>query len=235
MELGILDHSLAVALLVALPVFGVWGHRRLERWITSGVRDARMRIYAMVMALEWTLSIVVVGLWLAADRSLPALGLGLEPGRGWWIGGAITLAVCALLVAQTAVVLRSREKLEAVRKQVEPLQSMLPHDDREARGFAALSVTAGICEELLYRGFFMAYLAVTFDTWLVVLASSLVFGLAHAYQGAVGVAKTAGVGLVMAGLYILSGSLWAPMLLHATIDLNSGHLGRRAVEQSPAD
>jgi hypothetical protein len=34
----------------------------------------------------------------------------------------------------------------------------------------------------------------------------------------------------MAGLYVLSGSLWLPMLLHALVDVNSGIMSRRVIE-----
>ena len=42
-----------------------------------------------------------------------------------------------------------------------------------------VSITAGVCEELLYRGFLMAHLASFFGTWPAVL-SSLAFGIVHA-------------------------------------------------------
>jgi membrane protease YdiL (CAAX protease family) len=38
--------------------------------------------------------------------------------------------------------------------------------------------------------------------------------------------------LVMAVIYLLAGSVWAPALVHAAIDLNSGYLGRRALQGS---
>ena len=59
---------------------------------------------------------------------------------------------------------------------------------------------------------------------LAVLLGALLFGMAHAYQGTRGVGQTALVGLAMAILYLISGSLWVPMALHAFIDLNSGML-----------
>ena len=57
-----------------------------------------------------------------------------------------------------------------------------------------------------------------------VVLSSIVFGLGHAYQGPVGMGKTALVGLVLALLTVFSGSLFVPMLLHTVIDLTSGRM-----------
>ena len=55
-----------------------------------------------------------------------------------------------------------------------------------------------------------------------VLASTLLFGLDHAYQGAAGFRKTGLWGLVYAGAYMVTDSLLAPMLLHFVIDAASG-------------
>jgi membrane protease YdiL (CAAX protease family) len=45
------------------------------------------------------------------------------------------------------------------------------------------------------------------------------FGLAHAYQGLAGIVTTGVLGGVMAALYLQTGSLLLPVLLHAVIDL----------------
>ena len=68
-------------------------------------------------------------------------------------------------------------------KQIEPLRALLPHDSRELQTFCALSITAGVCEELLYRGFLIVFLSSAFGVLPAVALSSLVFGIAHAYQG----------------------------------------------------
>jgi uncharacterized protein len=45
------------------------------------------------------------------------------------------------------------------------------------------------------------------------------FGLAHAYQGLVGIVPTGLLGGIMAAVYLQTGSLLLPVLLHAVIDL----------------
>jgi membrane protease YdiL (CAAX protease family) len=39
----------------------------------------------------------------------------------------------------------------------------------------------------------------------------------------------------MAGLLLLTGSLWAPMLLHAVLDVNSGYLAHKTLQPAPVD
>jgi membrane protease YdiL (CAAX protease family) len=105
---------------------------------------------------------------------------------------------------------------------------LLPRTPGERRGFAAVSITAGICEELLFRGFLMWY----FAGWGIVAAvvvSSLLFGFAHIYQGIQSVPRTGILGLVLCLIVVAAGSLWPAIIIHAAIDLNSGDLGYRAL------
>jgi membrane protease YdiL (CAAX protease family) len=88
--------------------------------------------------------------------------------------------------------------------------------------FTVVGVTAGVCEEWLYRGFFLAVVAALaggLPTGLLVVVAAVAFGLAHAYQGPVGILTTGLLGGVMAALYLQTGSLLLPVLLHAAIDL----------------
>jgi membrane protease YdiL (CAAX protease family) len=88
--------------------------------------------------------------------------------------------------------------------------------------FALLAVTAGVCEELLFRGFGIAYLR-----WLwpgsprvaVIAITAVAFGLVHLYQGPRGVVLTGLVGAYLAWLVLSTGSLLPAMVIHALLDL----------------
>ena len=86
----------------------------------------------------------------------------------------------------------------------------VPSTLTERKWYAATAITAGICEELLFRGFLMRYLPATFPTldWLVVaILSGIIYGLSHAYQGIKGIFQTALTGFSFAIVYVLGGSL----------------------------
>lgn len=106
---------------------------------------------------------------------------------------------------------------------------LLPRTDEEAAHFRVLSVTAGICEEIVYRGYLIWYLAVFIGPWPAALAAGVLFGVLHLYQGTQGISRAGALGVVMALLYVGSGSLLWPMILHAAVDLNGGAIGRRVV------
>jgi membrane protease YdiL (CAAX protease family) len=112
---------------------------------------------------------------------------------------------------------------------------------RERSWFFALSGTAGVCEEALYRGFLIWYLLAW--AWLVTphqaflvaaIGSSLLFGAGHAYQGVRGALLTAAVGGFLAAVYWITRSLFAGMVIHALMDLHAGYLSHLAYRRAPA-
>lgn len=102
------------------------------------------------------------------------------------------------------------------------LVHFMPRPGREYRYFFGLSMTAGVVEEIIYRGFLLWYLAQFMPTWAAVLLSSVAFGLSHSYQGLSGGIRTGLVGLGFAVLYVISGSIWLPIIGHALLDILQG-------------
>ena len=100
----------------------------------------------------------------------------------------------------------------------------VPRTREELKSFWRLSVTAGVTEEIIFRGFLIWYLLHFMPLWLAVVISSLVFGLCHSYQGLGGGIKTGLVGLAFALLYVLTGSIWVPIFGHIAWDMLQGQL-----------
>ncbi|MBE0566687.1 MAG: CPBP family intramembrane metalloprotease [Krumholzibacteria bacterium] len=228
--------AVALLLAVVIPLSGVWDYRRLRAWTAAGRPDARLRTYRWVMGQEWVLTVALLVGWQATGRG--AADLLLVPrADGWqWLWLGLGLAAAGLLVVQMNAVLRSSRHLAELRGKLGDLELMAPRGPAEIRAFDRLSFTAGICEEILYRGILLGLLAGVVGTWPAVAVTSLVFSLGHLYQGPAGLAKTAAVGLVLGALAVLSGSLYAPMALHAAIDLTSGRMmgAAMATEGEPA-
>jgi membrane protease YdiL (CAAX protease family) len=99
------------------------------------------------------------------------------------------------------------------------LSALLPRDREEVLLGAAISVAAGIGEELFFRLLLPMLLATFVGGIPAVVVAILLFGLAHAYQGWKGVTVTTLVGILFTAMYLMSGSLAIAMLFHATIDL----------------
>jgi uncharacterized protein len=111
-----------------------------------------------------------------------------------------------------------------------PLQALaeriLPQSRLELIPFSALAVTAGVCEEFLYRGFAMAvFLRWGLPLGTAVVGSSLLFGLAHLYQGRGGFASTTILGLLFGAARAVLVSLVPVTLWHIGVDLAAGVAG----------
>ncbi|HEY6865756.1 MAG TPA: type II CAAX endopeptidase family protein [Candidatus Eisenbacteria bacterium] len=217
------DHMVFVILAVLFPIRAVtFGFRRLEAAGPAEVPRVRLWLYRQIMILQASLSALVVWLWVVFRR--PWGDLGLEPRATWGLAGVAlgVLIVIPLVVLQHLRARGDPETAARVRQRFARLERMLPHDRRELRWFSAVGITAGVCEELLYRGFVLWYLGHWLAIGPAVAGSAIVFGIGHFYQGPRGMVTTALVGAFMAAVYLVSGSLLAPMVIHALMDLYSG-------------
>jgi uncharacterized protein len=216
---AVLATLLAAAMVGAQPILG---RRRYQRLLATLPSDpgARLRHYRRGVIGEWAAVGIVAVVAGLTSRSPAGAGLTTR-GLGHEVPDIVEVAV---VLALTAVLFRSNNPalMKALRRQAKGFLALLPRTTDERRMFAALAVTAGICEEILFRGFGFAYVrwvwpSVTHD-WLVAV-TSIAFGLAHLYQGPRGVVLTGIVGALLAWVTLDSGSLLPAMIMHALLDL----------------
>ena len=82
------------------------------------------------------------------------------------------------------------------------------------------SLSAGVCEEFLFRGFLILLLARAGKSIRTqVVWSSLAFGLAHILWGPVGILFTLVLGASFAVATLWRGNVWAAVVAHAFLDL----------------
>lgn len=113
------------------------------------------------------------------------------------------------------------------------LRELLPRTPRERRLFGWLSLSAGVGEEVAYRGYGLTLLATVIGPWPAAFVTSGVFGVMHAYQGVLGVLRTGLLGLWLAAIFLLSGSLWPAVVAHTLLDLIAGlWLGERLIARA---
>lgn len=225
------DHVLFALLLVSPLIEWRWSWPRYLARLAAGDRGARLRHYRTLLVAEWLPTIALAAFWVWRARSWAALRIaGGTPLR---LGVALLciVAFIVLQITQRRYVLAAPERVERIRKMLVFGEALLPHTQPEIRLFRAVSVTAGVCEEMFYRGFLTWYLCAWMPLVPAVLLCALLFGFGHIYLGPAQVPKTALIGLILSGVVIASGSLWPAMLLHAAIDWNSGELGYRILSQ----
>ncbi|MGB7845365.1 MAG: type II CAAX endopeptidase family protein [Candidatus Acidiferrum sp.] len=203
------------------------GRVRLQRLLAQpaiGTKE-KLILYGTTAAFQWILFGIVA--WRAVARGFTAAQLGF--------GRRLTVELLFLSVAGAALLgafqwfnLRRVGGMtgtvpDFMRKLAERI---LPSETVEFVPYCALAVTAGICEEFLYRGFAMAALSrAGIVPWAAVVITSLLFGLAHTYQGKSGIVGTMLMGLLFGTSRMVFRSLLPVMVWHSTVDIAAGVAG----------
>lgn len=228
-----LDHVFVVLFAVVYPAAGFIGFRRLLRKMKAGVPVDRKHLYVSTICWQWILFVLLLLVWADAGRSWRALGFGPDLNGRLVAAVAVGIAGVTMLIAQLRrVASATQHDLEALRSGLGNLSFLVPHERGELLRFNALSITAGVVEETLWRGFLIWYLGQYLPLWAAATISAVGFGLAHGYQGLRNVPRIVLVGAVLAGVFVLTGSLWLPIVLHAAVDLLQGRLAYEVLRRS---
>jgi membrane protease YdiL (CAAX protease family) len=215
-----------LVLAVLLPLRGRMRLQKLLALPEIGTRE-RLSLYASTIAFQWLAAGVVAWRAWARGLSLDELGLVVH-GRGRilvaaLVGGATLGGLQWLNLRRMGRSSgKAREFMQALAERI------LPQSKVELLPYLALALTAGLCEEFLYRGFAMAALTrAGLPLWGVVLLSSVFFGLAHLYQGRGGLVSTMIIGTVFGTARIAYDGLVPAMLWHFAVDAAAGTAGPR--------
>ncbi len=224
------------ALLLATLMSLVWflkgdllGYRRIKRRPDTASRQKTYRLWIAKAAIAFVLP-AIIGLALlgrldaivTVPPEFDALRTLLPSFEGdsrvellGMIGGS---ALGGLIVG---AVLATRGNWRIL-KTIGNVGSLLPRNRPEIVHAAAMSIAAGVSEELAFRLFLPLLVALVSGSAFVAFGVAVAaFGAMHLYQGRAGVIATTLVGALMAAVYLMTGELWLAMVLHALIDLNS--------------
>jgi membrane protease YdiL (CAAX protease family) len=212
------DQALLAFAVVFMPAMSVIAGRQLVR--SDGA--SLIPRYWFTFGRGWLAVAAVVAVWWFAQRAFAQLGLDFPIGFRGQVGFLVT-AVVAVVAAWQIRRLRklTDEEVDKALSRIGYLK-IVPRNRAELSVFLLVALTAGVWEELVYRGFLLWLLAPIIGVPGAIGASAVIFGIGHAYQGIRGVIATALVGLVFALLYAWTASLWWLMLAHALIDVYGG-------------
>jgi membrane protease YdiL (CAAX protease family) len=237
----LLDLILA-AYLVQRVIRSSHAYRKLKSAIEEGDTKARTRYYLRSLVFEFTsVTLALFALQFDFSKFHPEYlalnhasvfqsilrdgGLAGDYARGIYWGfymGILVATVFAILIR-----LWKNRRANGDRKKhwwcrlLPDFSALLPSGPRERFLFAAVAISAGVCEEVVFRGWLLCTLhnVVELNGTTLVLVAAACFGLVHFYQGATGMIVTAIAGILFTFLYVQSGSLLLPILLHILIDL----------------
>ena len=106
------------------------------------------------------------------------------------------------------------------------IQTFLPRQWYEVLLWVGVSVSAGICEEVVFRGYFQRQFEVFVRSkWIALFLQAALFGIAHGYQGVEACMKITVFGALYGLLALWRGSLRPGMIAHGASDILSGIFG----------
>jgi membrane protease YdiL (CAAX protease family) len=229
-------------------------YRQIKSAIEEGDTKARSRYYLRKLAFDFTsVTLALFAMqfdfskfypgYLALDHASIFQSALLDESsfndivRGLCVGLPIATVLIILIRVWKNQHTKSVQKKRWWRRLLPDFSALLPTEPRERFLFAAVAISAGVCEEVVFRGWLLCTLhnVLGLQGTTLVLVAAGCFGLCHFYQGATGVIGAALAGVIFTFLYVQSGSLLLPILLHILIDLRWVLLpARRVCDQRAA-
>jgi len=220
-----------IAIGLTIDSFVLWP-RFLRRSEAEPAR-ARVWLWSSSIVLLWTLVAAGVALWMLERRSWTELRI-VAP-HGWRIVGMIglLLAVAIFYARSFAKITRARRSNKRIKFPTN-VARRAPHTRTELAWWIALSVSAGICEEYIFRGYLIWVLQPALGLWFAAAVSLVVFAAAHAYQGAKGVITVGVVGGLFTLIVLAFGSLVPAIAVHVLADAGEGLVAWYALRDVPS-
>ena len=200
-------------------------------------RGARANFYRSAIASQWTLALITLAVLWNVDPDFV---------RGLFTTGLTTDAFLVVGLAAVALLTQSpllpfvHERMkhsEAIRRTLFPMRNILPRTAEEKGLWISVSLTAGICEEILFRGFLFYYgqTVIGLEAIGAIALSSAVFAFGHLYQGTANMFRVALIGAILGIVFAVTNSLLYCMALHAFLDLGALKMGAYVPADEPRD
>ena len=205
-----------------------------ERRLLQDPSAARSWLWRRWVLLLWLLAIVGALAWVVGGRSPATLGLGVPV--GWQLAMAILpiVALVGLQANSARAITRLKGPKDTLRSRLGPLEKVMPHTQAELAWFTGVSLTAGICEELVFRGYLLGILQPHLGEWGAAAVSLVLFAAGHIYQGRTGIVRSAVLGAAITAFVVLTGSLWPAIVLHVLLDATGGLIGWLILREAKA-
>jgi membrane protease YdiL (CAAX protease family) len=167
--------------------------------------------WTTVILLHWLSAVLAVWFVYRSGGTLADLGLRLPVGRAAVLVGLLLTLGAGVVAFRELVPYGPGDGSRA---------DVLPWDRTERVVFVLVSLSAGICEELVYRGFGLTALRGRgWQTWQAVAVTTLAFVFVHGVAGLILFPFYALFGLLFAGLFLWRQSLVPGVMLHASYDI----------------
>lgn len=221
------DYVLAVVFGIVMPfVSGFRSKTAFAELQTAFDSSTKKKFYLGNSFFLFMVAAIIIAVWAFYRR--PLAELGLVPAHPvanhayWWLIGLFILLYLLELVHS----LLSPQEMRDTKNQLAETPFM-PTRWQEIPAYLVMCSAAGICEELIFRGYMITFFRYVLaglpgvSAWAIVVPAAI-FGIAHYYQGAKAVFKILVLSVLFGMIFWHSGSLYAVMILHFSVDFIGG-------------
>jgi uncharacterized protein len=205
-------HTAVVLAVIVVLVLRGWFQAAHMRTMAN---PNHIRLYSRTILFEWlTLALVLAGVRLHGSPLLTVMGDRWRSVSQFFRHVGIALIFLVATIAFTSIAGSHGSAGD------QATQFLLPHGRIEIALWVLLSITAGICEEAIYRGYLQKqFIALTASVPAGMILSALAFGLAHSYQGLARASMIGVIGAMSGALAYWCGSVRPGMIAHALQDV----------------
>ncbi len=222
-EFNWFDHIFAIFILIVIPALSFRSERMSPDLIES-LPPKKHLFYSNGLML-FIGALLVITSWNISERPWSALGIE-------WIQSnpIVWILSITILFFYFGDILYGNINKNYLKSRMDEMQYIIPVNWDEFKPYIFLAVSAGICEEIVFRGFLITYIFhyigdMPYGQGIAMVIPALVFSLSHLYQGWWAVLKIFIIALLFGAIFIFSGSLILVILIHIFIDLVSGLAG----------
>lgn len=208
-------------LVLALLATGVWLGVYL-RMASANARLPHLALYTLLIVLEWSVGFGVT-LWHSNPAFVAFVAQVLRDPRSLGKDVLTAVAIVGGIFIVSLIIIRFLGTAGLT-----SLRGMLPRKGLETAVFMLTAVSAGICEEIVFRGYLQQQItAWTGRSTVGIIGQAILFGIGHVYQGWENAMVIGAWGLVFGVAAWMRRGLRGNMIAHAALDIISGLSGSR--------
>ncbi len=218
-----LDHIFVLVLMVIIPTISIRTDR-LSKDMMDDLPPKKHLFYSNGLMLIIAAMLILTS-WNISERSWLNLGF-----RWPIINRDLIMPIVLIIFIYLSDTLYGWLDKEYKINKIKELSYLVPLTWREYSHYVFLAFAAGICEEIIFRGFLVNYLLSYLSDYqyaaiLAIVLPAIAFSISHLYQGWWAVLKIFCIALLFGWIFIQSGSLLIIIIIHILIDLISGTVG----------
>ncbi|MCE7990693.1 MAG: CPBP family intramembrane metalloprotease [Roseivirga sp.] len=211
---------------VIFPLYAFATARKTQAYMHANP-DKLIQTYKSILVMQWGMCLPVVIMLSLKAGGLSSIGLHFFTDPLSIAGLVATVILGAQLVKRLPY---PEKRLIKGKKKLKEVMFVLPKNKAEHQWSLGVSVTAGVCEEILFRGLFYELLLEHTTAIFAILIVNIMFGLGHAGTKFKNMLSTMGLGLLWSAIYYFTGSLWVPIAMHILVDVYSLTLGLKVYQ-----